>query len=254
MAVSAAAPVTVHRSPTLRAFLLFVVIFGGLFACELHILFYEASGVPVTTAGERPRVVGEVAGELTVAQTFGVQAGGFSGVTIEARPFAGTVDGDVVFTVTDVGEVQLQGGVLGHGPSREIARVTAQASAVVADRTYRVGFPPVEPSGGRQYRLDIAAPAVPAGKGIGLHATRDQGYLGGVLTVGGQEQWSDLVFEVHAERSTVFRRVEYLLRDKPAWLRSRWTLGTLIVLYNWALATFTWYMLFVEDEPGADAA
>jgi hypothetical protein len=195
-----------------------------------------------------------VAGDAVVAQTFGVQAGGFSGITVRARPFAGAVEGDVVFTVTDIGEVQKQGGVLGQGTSRAIARVTTPASTVVARDTFRVDFAPVERSGGRQYRLEIAAPAVPAGKGLGLHATRDQGYLGGVLTVGGRELWSDLAFEVHADRATLFRRVEYMLRDKPLWVRSRWTLGTLIVLYNWALATFTWYMLFVEDEPGEDAA
>jgi hypothetical protein len=108
----------------------------------------------------------------------------------------------------------------------------------------------VEDSKGRQYRLEIAAPDTPAGQGIGLLATRDQAYEGGVLVVAGKELWADLVFSAHAERATLFRRVEYMLRDKPAWVRSRWTLGALIVLYNWALAAFTWYMLFVEDEPG----
>ncbi len=133
---------------------------------------------------------------------------------------------------------------------REVARVVKPAREVVANETFTFSFEPLEDSHGKQYRLDIQAPGVRAGQGIALWAGRGQTYLGGVLAVNGKEQWGDLVFAAHADRASVFRRVEHLLRDKPAWLRSRWTLGTLIVLYNWALAAFTWYMVFVDDENG----
>lgn len=56
--------------------------------------------------------------------------------------------------------------------------------------------------------------------------------------------------ETGAPPEPLFRHVEIMLRHQPAWLRSRWTLGTLLVIYNWALATFAWYLLFVEDDAG----
>jgi hypothetical protein len=119
---------------------------------------------------------------------------------------------------------------------------------VAAAGEFRFEFEPIEESSGRRYELRLEAPSVPAGAGIGLWATREQAEGAGVLRVDGREHWGDLVFRADATRATVFRRFEHLLRDRPAWLRSRVTLGVVIVLYNWALAAFTWYLLFVEDE------
>lgn len=245
------APATGTRSPTLLAFLLFVPLCGALFAYQIYALFYKETGVPSAPRAAHAQLVGEVAGGFAVSQTFGVMAGGLSGITISARPFAATVEGDVVFTLTEIGEARPTGAVAevpeGFAP-REVARVVKPAREVVANETFTFSFEPLEDSHGKQYRLDIQAPGVRAGQGIALWVSRGQTYLGGVLAVNGKEQWGDLVFAAHADRASVFRRVEHLLRDKPPWLRSRWTLGTLIVLYNWALAAFTWYMVFVDDE------
>jgi hypothetical protein len=52
----------------------------------------------------------------------------------------------------------------------------------------------------------------------------------------------------------LFRRVEHMLRDKPFWLKSRVTLVALLILYNWALAAFAWYLLFADDPPDDDEA
>jgi hypothetical protein len=80
---------------------LFAILFGTLFLWEIFVLFLQVSGVPMTERGESPRLVGEVAGNSTVAQSFGVHAGGLSGVTIHVRPFGEEVAGDVVFTLSD---------------------------------------------------------------------------------------------------------------------------------------------------------
>lgn len=251
------APSAGRRSPTLIAFILFVPLCGVLFAYEVYALFYKESGVPSAPRSTQAQLIGEVAGPFVVSQTFGVMAGGLSAVTISAEPFDATVDGDVVFTLTEIGQARPAGAVAdvpeGFTP-RQVAHVVKPAREVVASSTYTLSFQPVEESHGKQYRLEIQAPTTAAGQGIALWASRGQAYLGGVLAVNGKEQWGDLVFSAHADRASVFRRVEYLLRDKPAWLRSPWTLGTLIVLYNWALAAFTWYMVFVDDDPEELAA
>lgn len=250
-----------RRSPTLLAFLIFVTLFGALFVVEGYLLFFRESGVPVVARGDRPRAIGEVAGPSAVVQTFRVDTGGLSGLTVEARPFAQRVTGMVVFSLR---EIEPKPAVAAAAPAtppaspvvpaRPIFRVLKPAAQVVAGDRARVDFDPIEDSKGRMYQLRIEAPDTPAGEGLAFWATRDQALPEGTLTVGGKEEWGDLVFAAHATRATLFRRVEHMLADKPAWLRSRITLGILIALYNWALAAFTWYMLFVEDEPGEDLA
>ncbi len=59
--------------------------------------------MPSAPRAAHAQPVGEVAGGFAVSQTFGVMAGGLSGITISARPFAATVEGDVVFTLTRSG-------------------------------------------------------------------------------------------------------------------------------------------------------
>jgi hypothetical protein len=242
--------VPARRSPTLRAFLLFVLIFGALFWWEVSILFYRPMGLPAARRGEHPRLLGEIAGRTVVSQTFQMQAGGLSGVTVEAAPAGRSVSGDLVFSIVELGPVGPSAAALSRsraGTLEEVARVVVPAADVVRRSSYLVSFTPIDDSKGKEYQLDVSAPGVSRGHGIALRATRDQAYRGGVLAVEGKEQWGDLVFSTHATRGTLFPTIEYLLRDKPAWMRSRLLLGALIVLYNWALATFTWYMLFVED-------
>jgi hypothetical protein len=244
----------VSRSPTLRAFLLFVVIFGVLFAYEISVLFYQQAGVPSTARGDRPRLVGEIAGDAVLTQTFGVEAAGLSSITVELRPFGDHVSGDAIFTLTELPGSTSDGDAPASAQERVVAVVGRQARDVVTSDRFEIAFAPQEDSNGRHYRLRIEVPDAPAGQGLGAWATREQAYLGGVLTFAGKEQWGDLVFETRAERATLYRRVEHMLREAPGWIASPWLLGTLLVLYNWALATFTWYMLFVEDDAETSTA
>jgi hypothetical protein len=134
----------------------------------------------------------------------------------------------------------------------EVARVTASAVAVGGAGTYRFEVPAIAASAGRRYRLEISAPAAAPATALGFRATRDQAYAGGALTVGGREQWGDLVFSARAEQATVFRRLEHRLRSWPIWIRSRVTLGALMVIYNWALVVFAWHLLVRDDPAPAD--
>lgn len=247
-------PHELRRSPTLPAFLVFVVLFGALFVAEGYLLFFLESGVPTVGRGARPRSIGEVAGGTAIVQTFRVEAGGLSGITVEARPFAQRVSGMVALTLREVAGPVPAGTPNAPAAAGPVFRVLKSAPQLVASERVRLDFDPIEESKGRLYQLRIEAPETPAGEGLAFWATRDQALPEGTLTVGGREEWGDLVFAAHATRATVFSRVEHMLADKPAWLRSRVTLGLLLALYNWALAAFTWYMLFVEDEPGEERA
>jgi hypothetical protein len=228
---------------------LFVALFGALLATEGYLLFFRASGTPSVAMGDRPRLAGEIAGATTVVQTFGIEAGGLSAITLAAKPFQTAVSGDVTFELGELPRPSSPSVPPRPDPSaKPVLTLKRAARDVVQSATFTLSFDPLEDSKGKHYQIRISAPDTPAGQGIGVWATWDQAYTGGVLAVAGKEQWSDLVFSVRAVRATLFARVQYMLRDKPLGLGSPWTLVILLVLYNWALGTFAWYMLFAPDD------
>jgi hypothetical protein len=243
----------VRQSPSRLTKLLFVALIGGALALEAGALFFHRTGVPAIARGERPRLIGEIAGQTVVTQTFRIDVDGFSGLVLEASPYHETASGNVVFTVEEFpgGSLPTAGSVGSTDTApRAVRRVTHAATDVVAVEAFELSFEPIEQSGGRQYRLEVQAPDAPAGQGIGLWATRDQAYRGGLLAVGGVEQWGDLVLTGHATQATLWRRLEHALRAAPAWLRSSWTLAVALVLYNWALVVIAWHVLLISLEPG----
>lgn len=229
----------VPRRPSAIGSVLFAAVCVALLAGEIFVVFVRETGVPIVDRGPGARLLGEVAGETAVTQTFRLEAGGFSGISVEAAPYGGAVGGSAILTLSELNDT---------GTGLPVVQRLVPAADLVAASSYRMAFPPIEASKGKRYEFRVAAPDVPAGQGLGLWVTRDQQYLGGAATLGGREQWGDLVFRAHATRSTVFQRLEQLLSDKPLIIRSRVTLAAVLVLYNWSLAMFAWYLLFADDD------
>jgi hypothetical protein len=239
----AAARAVVSRPRGWVKILAFAALAGGLALVEFVALFVHQSGVPRTRRDGGSRLAGEIAGAAALTQTFTMGASGFSGVTIHASPYRDAVTGEVELTVREVDRADQVPHAADLARQPPIARHVVPASEVIGAGGFEWEIPPIESSEGRHYALTVRLPDTPPGQGLALWATRGQSLRGGVLTVGGAEQWGDVVFEAHATRATLLARVEHLLRDQPAWLRSRWTLGGLLLVYNWLLAFFSWYMV-----------
>ena len=75
-----------------------------------------------------------------------------------------------------------------------VQRAEVQAAELVGAGAYTLRFPP-QPSLGRRYELELRVTGAPRGNGIGLLATRGDGYPDGSLRVRGRTRFGDLVFE-----------------------------------------------------------
>jgi len=162
------------------------------------------------------------------------------GFSFETAPYTDRpVSGSAVLSISELDE---------EGRRVAVVERTVPAADLLATTAYRFDFPAIESSKGKRYEFRLAVPDAPAGHGLGVWVTRDQVYLGGAASFAGREQWGDLAFRAHATRGTVFRRLEEILRDQSAFVRSRIVLGAMFLAYNWALAVFGWYLLFAPDD------
>lgn len=218
----------------------FAALLAGLLAFQVYVIFLQPHGLP-DTDGHETRTTGEIAGPVVVRQSFQMKAGGLDAITIHARPAGGPTEGQAV--------VQLSELTSDESAPQLLFRDARSAASIVTLPTYTWRFQPIDASRDKRYMIEISLPLTPAGRGLSLLATRDEHYPAGRFWFDGREQWGDLVFSTDAARATSFRRFEHALRDKPAWLRSRWTLGALFVLYNVALAVILWTVLTAPLEP-----
>jgi hypothetical protein len=202
----------------------FLLIVGLLLGYQAYRLFVHQQGVPATTAAAgTTTTLGGIIGAWTISQSFTLEADGFDGVSVQARPMGSRVAGQVLFEIFELDEAR--------GP-RPHYRIVRDARDVVAGRSYHVTFPPIEPSKGRTFRLDVRAPNAPADGMIALVATRDDAYPAGRLFAGGREQWGDLVFATSARRATVASRLDDVLSFLPPRLRTWWVAGAALVAWN----------------------
>jgi hypothetical protein len=218
--------------------LAFGVTAAMLLAWEVYAIFLAQYGTPSVKPARSRFWVGEIAGGVSVSQTFTLEAAGFNRIVIRARPYGRAASGQIVFELRE----------MAPGGERLLYRVAKPATTVTASGTYTVRFSPIQESAHRSYRFVVTAPRARPGEGIALLANNEESYPLGALFVGDREQWGDLVFEAGASRATIFTGVEYLLRDKSPLLRSRWLLAAVFALYNWALMTFLYFMAFAGDE------
>ena len=160
---------SLRRSPTLRAFLLFMVLFGLLFSFEISVLFYRPVGVPGVARDGQPRVVGEIAGRTVVAQTFGIGApGGCRASRSRPRPSGrGVTARWSSRCARSAARCPPARRCCGPAktPSREVlAGVVVPVTARRGGRRYARGFAPVEDSKGKESALVIRAPGTAAGR------------------------------------------------------------------------------------------
>jgi hypothetical protein len=228
----------------------FLALFGTLAAGEIYGLFVRETGVPRVGRGPDARLLGEIAGSASVSQTFSVDVDGLDGVTVEAQPFGETVTGTVVFEVAQIDPLDPR--QASSAPVTPLYRILRPARDVVRASRHRVAFPPIAGSRGKRYRLEVRVPDAPPGQGLGLWATRDQTYRGGVLAVNGREVWGDLAFQASAVRATAFRDLQQRLRAWHPAAGSPWLLGALLALYNAGLAIVVWF--FVGGGESAQAS
>jgi hypothetical protein len=215
---------------------------AGLLLFQVYVIFLQPHGTPASRSRD-VRVVGEIAGQVTVRQTFQLEANGFDGITLRPSPTGQEHEGPVVLEIAE------EGPAADGSADVPLYRLAVEARRVADDSTFTWRFSPVEGSRGKRYALHVSVPSAPFGNGLSLFATRDSVYRGGRLWFDGKEQWGDLLFDTTAARATSFRRFEHALRDKPAWLRSRATLALLLGLYNVALGTILWLLLTARAEP-----
>jgi hypothetical protein len=202
----------------------FALIVALLLGYQGYRLFVHQQGVPQTTAASGDTTtVGGIIGAWTISQSFTLEAGGFDGVSVQARPMGPRVAGQVLFEIFELDDAR---------GARLHYRIVRDAREVVAGRSYHVTFPPIEPSKGRTFRLDVRVPNAPADGMIALVATRDDAYPAGRLFAGGREQWGDLVFATSARRATVASRLDDVLSFLPPGLRTWWVAGPALVAWN----------------------
>lgn len=215
-----------------RRLLVFGLVFGGLLVYQVWALAIVDYGVPEVAAGRSPVWLGEVAGPVTVAQTFRVDANGLSGVTVRARPAGASprADLDVVFEIAEIAEDR---------SFRPLFRMARRFDEVVATRHHTIRFPPIAGSAGRRYRVEIGVPLAGAGEGIDVLASREPRHGGGAAFLGGREHWGDLEFAATAAEATAVRRLEARLASWPG-AGARLMLGVLFIAYNAVLGLFVW--------------
>lgn len=174
-------------------------ILGVLVATELYAVAGRAAGLPRTPLKADSFLVDGLARGDRVSQTMRIGAGGFSEIRLSASPLGTMESGDVVFTLYEMGAVE--------GEGRFLYRDVVPVRAVVRDLTFAFGFPVVDNSATRPYRLDIQMSVANPQNGIGLWATH--GLAGGSMYINGRSASASLVSETRATRATVWARLRH---------------------------------------------
>ena len=167
---------------------------GAVIACAV----IEACALADRSRGEprnldiRRYVLGEIFDTHRVEQRFLVKADGLSAVTIYPRAASPSPTGTVVIHLRDITGGHDHDVVIQQMPLVSMART----------KSFTLRFPP-QPSVFREYALDITVDGASDGQGIGLLASRGEGYRGGTLFIdAGRPRWGDLIFETTVDGAT----------------------------------------------------
>ena len=83
-----------------------------------------------------------------------------------------------------------------------VKRVSTPLAALAQSESFTMRFAP-QPSLHRDYALEVSVEGGSDGQGIGLLASRGEGYRGATLHIdGGRARWGDLIFETTVEAAT----------------------------------------------------
>lgn len=174
------------------------VVAGAVLVCaalDAYALADRSLGEP-SNADIRRYVLGELYDGHRVEQRFRVKAHRFSSITIYPRPASPSPTGTAVLQLSDVSN---------EAAPIVIKRVEEPVAALVQSRSYTIEFP-AQPSAYRDYVLEVTVEGSSDGQGLGLLATRGEGYRGGKLWLNGRERVGDLAFETTvAQARSAFR-------------------------------------------------
>ena len=144
----------------------------------------------------RRYVLGEIYDAHRVEQRFLVKANGLSSVTVHPRPVSPSPAGTVVLRLRDITD-----GGEGSSEGTVVKQVSEPLVSLAQSESFTMRFPP-QPSLSRNYALEVTVEGGSAGQGIGLLATRGEGYRGGTLRInGGRPRFGDLVFETTVDEA-----------------------------------------------------
>ncbi len=161
-------------------------------AIEAHALADRSRGEP-RNRDIRRYVLGEIYDAHWAEERFLVRANGLSSITIRPRPASPSPTGTVVLELRDVTD----GRELGV-----VKRVSTPLAALAQSESLTIRFPP-QPSLDRDYALKVSVEGASDGQGIGLLASRGEGYRGATLHIdGGRARWGDLIFETTVDNAT----------------------------------------------------
>ena len=168
---------------------------GGVLLCaaiEGFTLTDRSRGEP-RNRDIRRYVLGEIYDAHQVEQRFLVRANGLSSITIRPRPASPSPTGAVVIELRDVTD----GRELGV-----VKQVSTPLAALAQSKSFTMRFPP-QLSLDRDYALKVSVEGASDGQGIGLLASRGEGYRGATLHIdGGRARWGDLIFETTVDNAT----------------------------------------------------
>ena len=137
----------------------------------------------------RRYVLGEITDRDRVEQRFLVKGNSFSSITIHPRPASPAPTGTAVFELRDVTDQRDWG---------MVARMSTPLPELARMESFTIPLRP-QPSIYREYALRVTVEGGSDGQGIGLLATRGEGYAGATLFVNGRRRFGDLVFETSVD-------------------------------------------------------
>lgn len=173
-----------------------IVSLGIVIACaaiETSALLDRSRGEP-RNRDIRRYVLGEIFDDHRVEQRFAVRANGLSSVTIHPRPASPSPTGAVVLQLRDITDDNELGVV--------VQRISIPLPALAQSESFTMRFPR-QASAYRDYALDVRVEGGSDGQGIGLLASRGQGYPSGLLLIDdGRPRWGDLIFETTVDEAS----------------------------------------------------
>jgi hypothetical protein len=212
-------------STVVRTRLQLALVLSAVLAYEAYALFVRRSGeTAYLPAAAETLLSPEIAGPVTLQQTFGMQQDDLEAILVYARP-----SGDVPAGTTELV-------LLAEGYDQPVARQAVPASTVAAAGSFTWTLPRIAQSAGRVFTLRVTLPDAAAGHGLRFEVGPPR-YAGGDLTIGDRSFWGDLKFETRTGRARLSRTLADLRRQAPSALRSGAVLVVAALAFNWALVT-----------------
>jgi len=209
-----------------RTWLLAVFAFAALASFELYMLDVRAPD-RLAIHGSHTIPLNEFGAQVPITQTFTPRVDGLYEIRLRSSARA-QAQGMLDWSLFEAD---------GNGGWAKVLSAHRPMGLVAGEGWHTLRFPAVEHSAGRIFRLVLQL--TEAREGVALIASLDEAHRGGVLTVGEQQRWGDLVFEARATGDTAFGRfISRVTPGLPRPLRSGWSWVAIIALFDTLILVF----------------